>query len=98
MDSKDWAHIEATDGLSKPWLLMQWRLNLLQEQRPTLLPEVYAVELADLHQALMKPVDGRHAITTTNTEDPVFYLDAAVAEEVDQRLERSGLAPLSRID
>ena len=39
MDSKDWAHIEATDGLSKPWLLMQWRLNLLQEQRPTLLPE-----------------------------------------------------------
>ncbi len=54
MDGKDWAHIEATDGLSKPWLFMQWRLNLLQEQRPTLLPEVYAVELADLHQALMK--------------------------------------------
>ena len=58
MDSKDGAHIEATDGLSKPWLLMQWRLNLLQEQRPTLLPEVYAVELADLHQALMKLGNG----------------------------------------
>jgi hypothetical protein len=37
---------------------MQWRLNLLQEQRPTLLPEVYAVELADLHQALMKLGNG----------------------------------------
>ena len=54
--------------------------------------------IRDLHQALMKPVDGRHAIKTTSPEDPVFYLDAALAEEVDQRLERAGLAPLSRID
>ncbi|HSM80853.1 MAG TPA: hypothetical protein VLS96_04160 [Nodosilinea sp.] len=54
MDSKDWAqYIEATDGLSKPWLLVQWRLKLLQEQRPTLAPEDYATELAALHQALM---------------------------------------------
>lgn len=54
MESKDWAqYIEATDGLSKPWLLIQWRLKLLQEQRSTLEPEVYATELAALHQALM---------------------------------------------
>ncbi|MBE9108433.1 hypothetical protein IQ273_03240 [Nodosilinea sp. LEGE 07298] len=54
MDSKDWAgYIEATDGLSKPWLLLQWRLQLLQEQRPQLDPETYATELAALHQALM---------------------------------------------
>jgi S1-C subfamily serine protease len=54
--------------------------------------------IRDLHQALMKPVEGRHAITTTAPEDPVFYLDAALSEEVDQRLMRAGLAPLSRID
>ncbi|WP_035993030.1 hypothetical protein [Leptolyngbya sp. KIOST-1] len=54
MDGKDWArYIEATDGLSKPWLLIQWRLQLLQEQRPHLDPETYATELAALHQALM---------------------------------------------
>ncbi|MGG6238002.1 hypothetical protein ACQ4N7_05125 [Nodosilinea sp. AN01ver1] len=54
MDGKDWAsYIEATDGLSKPWLLIQWRLRLLQEQRPQLDPETYAAELATLHQALM---------------------------------------------
>jgi hypothetical protein len=54
MDSKDWAqYIEATDGLSKPWLLIQWRLRLLQEQRSTLPPEVYAARMAELHQSLM---------------------------------------------
>lgn len=54
--------------------------------------------IRDLHQALMKPIDGRHSITTTAPEDPVFHLDAALAEEVDQRLQRAGLTPLSRID
>ncbi|TVQ08502.1 MAG: hypothetical protein EA368_11775 [Leptolyngbya sp. DLM2.Bin27] len=54
MESKDWAnYIESTDGLSKPWLLIQWRLQLLQDQRPHLEPETYATELADLHSALM---------------------------------------------
>lgn len=54
MESNDWAnYIEATDGLSKPWLLIQWRLKLLQDRRPTLDPDVYAAELAQLHQALM---------------------------------------------
>lgn len=54
MESKDWAnYIESTDGLSKPWLLIQWRLQLLQDQRPHLEPETYAAELAALHSALM---------------------------------------------
>ncbi len=54
MESKDWAqYIEATDGISKPWLLIQWRLKLLQDQRATLDPETYLAELAKLHQALM---------------------------------------------
>ncbi|MGB3201567.1 MAG: hypothetical protein WBA99_11730 [Nodosilinea sp.] len=54
MDGKDWAgYIEATEGLSKPWLLIQWRLQLLQEQRPQLDSETYARELTALHQALM---------------------------------------------
>lgn len=54
MESKDWAnYIEATDGLSKPWLLIQWRLKLLQEQRPNLEPETYAAELAALQKSLM---------------------------------------------
>ncbi|NJL44604.1 MAG: hypothetical protein HC922_00320 [Leptolyngbyaceae cyanobacterium SM2_3_12] len=54
MESNDWAqYIEATDGLAKPWLLIQWRLKLLQERRHTLAPDVYTAELAQLHQALM---------------------------------------------
>jgi hypothetical protein len=54
MDSKDLAqYIEATDSISKPWLLVQLRLKKLQEQRTNLSPEVYATELADIHQDLM---------------------------------------------
>lgn len=54
MDSKDLAHyIEATDGISKPWLLVQLRLQKLQERRATLSPEAYEKELADLHKDLM---------------------------------------------
>ncbi len=58
MDSQDWAkYIEATDGLSKLWLLIQWRLQWLNEPRFTLpaavYDEVYDTELAHLHQLLM---------------------------------------------
>jgi hypothetical protein len=54
MDSEDLAHyIEATNGISKPWLLTQLRLKKLQERRHQLTPEQYEQELADLHQALM---------------------------------------------
>jgi hypothetical protein len=54
MDSRDWAnYIEATDSLSKPWLLLQWRLQLLQERRAELSAEEYSKELAALQQELM---------------------------------------------
>jgi hypothetical protein len=54
MDSTDLAkYIEATDGMSKPWLLIQLRLKKLQEQRPTLSQQEYLDRLADIHQDLM---------------------------------------------
>ncbi|MBD2743164.1 hypothetical protein [Coleofasciculus sp. FACHB-1120] len=54
MDSKELAqYIEATDSISKPWLLVQLRLKKLQERRSTISPEEYAKELADIHQDLM---------------------------------------------
>ncbi|MBD3880214.1 hypothetical protein IFO70_00440 [Phormidium tenue FACHB-886] len=54
MDSQDLAkYIESTNGLSKPWLLAQLRLKKLMERRDTLPPDVYARELADIHQDLM---------------------------------------------
>jgi hypothetical protein len=54
MDSQDWAnYIEATDGLSKPWLLVQWRLELLKERRSEITPDEYQTALAELHQDLM---------------------------------------------
>lgn len=54
MNSEELAkYIEATDGISKPWLLTQLRLKKLQEQRDSLSPEAYEQELADIHQALM---------------------------------------------
>jgi hypothetical protein len=55
MDSHALArYIEQTDGISKPWLLVQLRLKKLQERRSELTPEVYAEELAGIHQDLMK--------------------------------------------
>jgi hypothetical protein len=55
MDSNKLArYIEATDGISKPWLLTQLRLMKLQERRDSLTPEDYEQEIADLHQDLMK--------------------------------------------
>jgi hypothetical protein len=54
MDSKELAqYLEATDSISKPWLLVQLRLKKLQERRDTISPEAYEQELADIHQDLM---------------------------------------------
>lgn len=46
-------YIEQTDGLAKPWMLIQWRLQKLQERRAEMDPDVYLRELTELHQALM---------------------------------------------
>jgi hypothetical protein len=54
MDSTQLArYIEETDGISKPWLLLQLRLKKLQERRDTISQEEYMREIADLHTALM---------------------------------------------
>lgn len=68
MDSQDLAkYIEATDGISKPWLLVQLRLQKLQERRAILSSEAYSCELAKLHQDLMNLGEWWHGI-----EDEVF--------------------------
>jgi hypothetical protein len=55
MNSNELArYIEATDGISKPWLLTQLRLKKLQERRDDIPPEEFERELADIHQDLMK--------------------------------------------
>jgi hypothetical protein len=55
MDSDQLArYIEETDGISKPWLLIQLRLKKLQERRSTMPPEEYLRELEELHVALME--------------------------------------------
>ncbi|NER78541.1 MAG: hypothetical protein F6K42_02990 [Leptolyngbya sp. SIO1D8] len=54
MNSNDIArYVEETDSLSKPWILIQWRLKKLQEQKAEMEPEAYIQALADLHQSLM---------------------------------------------
>ncbi len=54
MDSKELAqYLEATDSISKPWLLVQLRLKKLQERQAIISSEEYANELADIHQDLM---------------------------------------------
>ena len=54
MNSKDVAkYIEATDGISKPWLLVQLRLKKLQERRSEISAEEYVTEIADIQQDLM---------------------------------------------
>ncbi|MDB9528190.1 hypothetical protein PN498_19515 [Oscillatoria sp. CS-180] len=54
MNSDDIArYVEQTDSLSKPWILIQWRLQKLKEQKSEMDPEVYVQELARLHQSLM---------------------------------------------
>ena len=55
MDSKDLAqYIEKTDGISKPWLLIQLRLKKLEENKPFISSEEYLTQLEDIHQDLMK--------------------------------------------
>jgi len=46
-------YIEQTDGISKPWLLAQLRLQKLQDERDNLSAAEYAQALADIHQDLM---------------------------------------------
>lgn len=54
MNSEDLAkYIEATDGISKPWLLVQLRVKKLQERRESIAAEEYVKELTDIHQDLM---------------------------------------------
>jgi hypothetical protein len=55
MDSNELARfIEQTDGISKPWLLMQLRLKKLEEERITLTQEEYTARLADMHDDVMR--------------------------------------------
>ncbi len=55
MDSKQIAdYIEATDGISKPWLLVQLRLKKLQERRGEISQQEYLQQLEDIHQDLIK--------------------------------------------
>lgn len=54
MNSNDLArYIEQTNGISKPWLLAQLRLQKLQERRIELTAEDYATELADIYKDVM---------------------------------------------
>jgi hypothetical protein len=54
MDSDQIArYVEQTDSLSQPWLLIQWRLQKLQEQKSEMDPEIYLQEVSALHQSLM---------------------------------------------
>ena len=55
MKSEDLAkYIEATDGMSKPWLLIQLRLAKLKERRQEMNTEEFNQQLAELHEELMK--------------------------------------------
>ncbi|WP_013320739.1 hypothetical protein [Gloeothece verrucosa] len=55
MDSQELAkYIEATNGISKPWLLIQLRLKKLQERRSTMAEHEYLQEIEQLHQELMR--------------------------------------------
>ena len=55
MKSDDLAkYIEETDGMGKPWLLIQLRLAKLKERRQEMSGEAFNTELAELHESLMK--------------------------------------------
>lgn len=47
-------YIEATDGISKPWLLVQLRLTKLQERKNQISPQEYLSELEDIQSDLLK--------------------------------------------
>ena len=54
MNSEELAkYIEATNGISKPWLLVQLRLKKLQERKSTISAEEYFQELQDIQQDLL---------------------------------------------
>lgn len=54
MNSKTLAqYIEATNGISKPWLLLQLRVQKLRERRDELSADEYLEALADIHTDLM---------------------------------------------
>ncbi len=55
MDSQQLAaYIEATDGISKPWLLIQLRLQKLKERRSQLSPEEYMAQMQEIQQDLLE--------------------------------------------
>ena len=55
MDSQQLAqYIEESDGITKPWLLLQLRLKKLEERRSEMDPGEYIQELEELHGALMR--------------------------------------------
>lgn len=55
MNSQELAqYIEATDGISKPWLLVQLRLTKLQERKNQISPQEYLSELEDIQSDLLK--------------------------------------------
>ncbi len=54
MDSQDLAkYIEANQGISKPWLLIQLRLKKLEENKDKISEQQYMATLKDIHQDLM---------------------------------------------
>lgn len=54
MNSQELAqYIEATDGISKPWLLVQLRLKKLQERKDQITSEEYFLELQDIQEDLL---------------------------------------------
>lgn len=46
-------YMEATQSISKPWLLIQLRLLKLEEKRADISENEYAENLQDIHQDLM---------------------------------------------
>jgi len=46
-------YIEATESISKPWLLIQLRLLKLEERRADISENEYAENLQDIHEDLM---------------------------------------------
>lgn len=55
MDSKELGqYIAATNGMSKPWLLLQLRLKKLEEEKDILEKHEYLARLQDIHEDMMK--------------------------------------------
>lgn len=55
MNSRELAqYIEATNGISKPWLLVQLRLSKLQERKNQISPQEYFKQLEDIQADLLK--------------------------------------------